>query len=183
MTPSQVHKLYPDPGAASYFDLPRDIKHVRQLPMSKNIPYIDMTLQDLVTKVKALDKKAFASGFAEKLASLPLDAKRDILAQLYALGVSKQADSQQAVGAGNFGIPPSIPQAPIRQQYSLGSQYNMLGKKLAPVQGESMGKNSNKPGQTFEQVSLREPLKDFMMAPEKNLGVDQLKPPPALKGR
>jgi hypothetical protein len=149
------------------------------------MPYEDLTLQDLVTKVKALDKHAFAAGFAEKIASLGLGAHRDILAQLYALGVAKQASSQQAVGSSNYGVPPStsVPQTYQRQQFNLGSQPNKLGKNtIDPNQQESIGKSSVKPGQTFEQISLREPLKDFMMKPEKSMGIDQLKPPDAFKG-
>jgi hypothetical protein len=184
-TPSQAHKLFPDPGSANYFDLPRDPKHIRQLPVAKQVPYEDLTLQDLVTKVKALNKMSFATGFAEKIASLPLDVQRGILAQLYAIGVSKQAASQQAVGVSNYGIPPStsVPQSYIKQQFNLGSQPNQMGKRrIDPNQKESVGKSSIKPGQTFEQVSLREPLKDYMMKPEKNMGIDQLKPPDAFKG-
>jgi len=136
--------------------------------MTKNMPYIDLTLQDLVTKVKALNKSAFAAGFAEKLASLPLDAKRDILAQLYALGVTKQANNP---------IPKSIPQAPKRQNYGLGSQYNMLGKELAPIPGEDP--EPAKP----DPISMEDPLKGLLQATKKHLGVNQLTAPPAFRGK
>jgi len=142
--------------------------------MTKNMPYIDLTLQDLVTKVKALNKSAFAAGFAEKLASLPLDAKRDILAQLYALGVTKQAT---AVGNSNFGMPPArsvVPQKYIRQNYGLGSQFNNLGKTVTYPDDPKQQGSSVKPPDVVNQSS---PLKDMLQGSSINNGIAQLKKP------
>ena len=183
-TPSEAHKLFPDPGSANYFDLPRDPKHVIQKPMVTQSLYMDDTIRDLMSKVKAgkVSKRAFvesfAAGFAEKIASIPADARNDVLGSMYARGVEKAATGQNITGASNYGVPPaqSVPQQPIKQEFRLGSQFNMMGKKPAPIQGESVGKKSGTPGQ---QISLREPLKDFMQAPEKELGIEQLKPPAA----
>jgi len=188
-TSSEAHKMFPDPGSRNYFDLPRVSKHVVQKPVTNDLPYKELSLNNLMSKIPSLkfNKRAFAEGFAEKMANLPVNTCRDLLAKLYSIGISKQSAMVDGVeenssakeaggGSSNQGLPPMQPQAPNKQQFNLGSQINRLGKNyIEPVQKESVGKVSAPDVQ-------RKPLSAFLMQPTTILGSNQLKPGPGVTG-
>jgi hypothetical protein len=65
----------------------------------------------------------------------------------------------------------TVQQTPVKQQHNLGSQRNMLGKRSIELEEDGSVKKDSKGAADI--VTLREPLKDSLPQPEKQMGVMQ----------